>query len=307
MFPRASVFSMFRRVISSVEGGISSSSLLANGLFATGHSDGSIKVWNRKSKRNTHVLKKHQNAVSSLCPFDQGFLSASYDGTIIIWQEGSYRVLGQLTGHKKSVTSLISTYGFIVSGSADSTIKVWDPYTKKCIDTLFCMGKVFDVQALSPSTLLSVDGNADGTMDRYNLTIWDVKTSSILQSTTTTGHINGIAHLKDGRIMTVGGDELTLWDAKSLAKIGAISMPKTEGACLDCVQIDESQIAVTSGFSIFIVNLISGSISRLPPSHKNHVLTLALNENQLITCSEDGVIQELQIANCFPHPFPLLF
>jgi WD40 repeat protein/energy-coupling factor transporter ATP-binding protein EcfA2 len=95
-----------------------------------GDLDGSVKIWNWRSKNPPKVFGKHEKTFVTLVRFspDGDMLASSdRDGTIKIWSTENGKLLGEINGHQKGVLGLaFSPDGNILaSASIDETIKLW--------------------------------------------------------------------------------------------------------------------------------------------------------------------------------------
>ncbi|PNS20202.1 hypothetical protein CAC42_5652 [Sphaceloma murrayae] len=130
-------------------------------LFAVGHADGSIRVWDEISATVLVTFNGHRSAVTHLV-FDLEGLrlaSGSKDTDIILWNLLSESAEFRLRGHKDQITGLtflrtstanpIDDQGnddgstgtssleerFLLSSSKDALVKLWDLSSPHCIET----------------------------------------------------------------------------------------------------------------------------------------------------------------------------
>ncbi|KAM7276054.1 hypothetical protein ACFE04_017920 [Oxalis oulophora] len=124
-----------------------------DGCVFTCSSDGSVKIWRRVYRENSHTLtmtlKFQQSPVNALAlscsSFNNCFLySGSSDGMINFWEKermsGRFNHGGFLQGHRFSVLCLVAIEKLIFSGSEDTTIRVWrreeGSYFHECLAVL---------------------------------------------------------------------------------------------------------------------------------------------------------------------------
>jgi WD40 repeat protein/serine/threonine protein kinase len=98
--------------------------------LASAGADDTLRLWERASGRQHHVLRGHGDAVSRARYHPKGawIASASVDGTVRLWDVrtgGEERVLG---GHVGPVTALAfsSSGETLVSGGRDRAVRLWD-------------------------------------------------------------------------------------------------------------------------------------------------------------------------------------
>lgn len=127
-------------------------------IFAVGHDDGKIRVWDSRTATILFTFNGHKSAVTHLVFDSSGVRLASggRDTNIIVWDLVGEVGLYKLRGHKDQITSLnfVSAQAnadeddadtaragetemdqFLLSTSKDALIKVWDLSTQHCIET----------------------------------------------------------------------------------------------------------------------------------------------------------------------------
>ena len=111
----------------------------------TGSLEGSIKIWDLKTKSSRSIISAHENFILTLCSItDYGsnnyFASGSSDYFIYIWDYTLMKRYKILKGHKNSVLSLHYTTNFtekdiLFSGSIKD-IKIWKIPLGVCMKTI---------------------------------------------------------------------------------------------------------------------------------------------------------------------------
>lgn len=143
-------------------------------ILASGHTDGSIKVWDLTSGTVMLSFSGHKSAVTSL-HFDSigtKLVSGSADSSIIMWDLVSEEGLFKLKGHKSLITgiALLSTEtvgedegeDMLVSVSKDGLIKLWDLKSKQCIEThLAHLGECWSLGLSHSKKMLITCGSKD--------------------------------------------------------------------------------------------------------------------------------------------------
>jgi WD40 repeat protein len=204
--------SLFESVLSSTVVAIANSQ---NGkLFATGHEDGNVRLWDAVTGQCLHMYTGHRDKVSSVAISVDGLwlVSGSCDQTLKRWDTGTGNCLKTYTGHQNWVNAVaISADGlWLVSGSCDQTLKRWDTGTGNCLKTYTGHQNWVNAVAISADGLWLVSSSDDKTLKR-----WDTGTGNCLK--TYTGHqdwVKAIAISADGLWLVSGSVDKTLkrWD-----------------------------------------------------------------------------------------------
>ena len=173
-------------------------------LLATGHYDGTIRLWNlpttelkmtftpnptvaywdETDERYRHTFSRHKRIIMSVTfSPDRNILAAGIDnGTIELWDvnTGELRIL---KGHDETVTvsvkmrvSFSNDGSTLASTSAYSEVHLWDVATGELIKTLGEQSEGATNVSFSP------DGNTLATYNRTGLHLWDVETYKLLQT-----------------------------------------------------------------------------------------------------------------------------
>lgn len=109
-------------------------------IIASGHVDGTIRLWSVSEKRNIMTLAGHRSAISAMAFGIENeviLASGSKDGSIIIWNTIEECGICRLSGHVNAVTGLIITPDeVLISSGRDSIIRCWDLGTQHCGETV---------------------------------------------------------------------------------------------------------------------------------------------------------------------------
>lgn len=130
-------------------------------MYAVGHEDGSIRLWDGKIATNIVSFNGHKSAITHLAFDESGvrLASGARDTDVIVWdlvaEVGQYK----LRGHKDQITGLgfvepkpevhdeeaqqamavdgsaTASEGFLITTGKDALIKVWDLSSRHCIET----------------------------------------------------------------------------------------------------------------------------------------------------------------------------
>ena len=178
--------------------------------FATGGSDGVVRLWDAVSAKELLTCRVRKNSVHSVAFSSDGerLASDSVDNSIKLWDSHTGECLRTFTGHENSVRSVaFSPDGeWLASGSYDKTIKLWNSHTGECLRTLKAHKNSISSVTFSP------DGEwlASGSFDN-SIKLWDKHTGECLR--TFTGHENSllsVAFSPDGEWLSSGGYDKTI-------------------------------------------------------------------------------------------------
>jgi U3 small nucleolar RNA-associated protein 12 len=145
-------------------------------MVAAGHSDGSVRLWDRVVLNLVVTLEGHRSSVSCIAWHMDNTLvaSGSLDTDIIVWDPVQESGLYRLRGHKDAVTALafFSTSegeSRLASASKDGLVKIWDVAQQQCIHTL--AGHQGEVWALTinPVSKFLVSGGQDMYLRMWSL------------------------------------------------------------------------------------------------------------------------------------------
>lgn len=99
-------------------------------IYASGHWDNLIKIWDLNSPLAVNNLIGHANRINALLfsPDGQVLISGSKDKSIKFWDWSRERLINSLGGHLDAINALdLHPQGTILaSASADQTIKLWE-------------------------------------------------------------------------------------------------------------------------------------------------------------------------------------
>jgi WD40 repeat protein len=132
----------------------------------TGHTEGTIKIWDLSSKACTKTLAGHTNAITALICSPSHLISAALDKTLKIWDLKTGECI-----HTFKVPYVLFSLKWTdrdnlhcISGSQDG-IKVWDISTKSMIDHF---AQEEEITKLTKMNSLVIAGSFSG-----KITLWD--------------------------------------------------------------------------------------------------------------------------------------
>jgi len=189
-----------------------SSITLPNGNFASGHGDGSIKIWCSDNLTCLKTLAHSRKVVWCFDIFkDELLVSGSMDGIIKIWNWRTYECIDTIKIEPvKSIESIAVIQGNkIATGCHDGSVHIWDSETRKWTKAKepHTAEHIWTLLALSGNCFAS--GSDDGTIK-----LWNADTGICLR--TVEAHHGGVPILKKlptGSIVSGGKDNsIKIWD-----------------------------------------------------------------------------------------------
>ncbi|XP_078448375.1 transducin family protein / WD-40 repeat family protein isoform X2 [Wolffia australiana] len=145
----------------------------SSSTVATGHADGSIRIWDCEKGTCETTLNGHKSAVSALRYSRSGSVlaSGSKDTRVIIWDLVGEAGLFSLCGHKDQVTDLVflDSDKKLATCSKDRFLRVWDLETQHCVQIIG--GHQTEVWSLDadPEENYLVAGSADPELRFYSI------------------------------------------------------------------------------------------------------------------------------------------
>lgn len=182
--------------------------------LATGHDDGTIRVWDATTRKLARELPGHGLPVSALAFHGDGqrLASAGEDRVIHIWNLATGQRRGSLTGHTDRIPALAwePNGQRLVSAGWDTTARVWDTSTDQPEILLNSHADQVNVVAFSPDGKLLACADSANTVHVWQTAGW--KTLHILNEGGE--ETRCLAFSPDCKQLASGGAErvVHLWD-----------------------------------------------------------------------------------------------
>jgi WD40 repeat protein len=171
--------------------------------FAWGSANGTIRIWDMKTKTLRWTLEGHTNIVLSMAwsPDGRTMASSSIDRTIQIWDTETGRRLRDIEAHYRTVTSVSFSYDgrLLASKSLDDTVRIWRCDTWQLVKEL-----------AEPATLSSIHAGIAfhptdpvlATLGEHDtvIRIWDVNIDALLSD----GPTGPSIHYRNAKVVIVG-------------------------------------------------------------------------------------------------------
>jgi WD40 repeat protein len=187
----------------------------ADERLATGHDDGSLRLWDMASEEEIGHFRGPAKAISALAFSPDGtcLAVASEDKLIRIWNIGSGRLQRTLVGHTDRVPALAWTPDGrrLISAGWDTTARVWDVDSGEPVILLNSHANQVLTQVLSSDGLHLACADSDRAIH-----LWDAerhRTRKVLRAPDV--EVRCLAFSLDGLRLAAGGSEriVHVWDA----------------------------------------------------------------------------------------------
>jgi WD40 repeat protein len=137
-------------------------------VLASGHRDGSVKLWDMATGNNMATFTVHTEPVVSLAFSSDGKLlaSASRDTTVRVWDLLVGKNTLTLKGHDQGVYSVAfrPNSKLLATGGYDRTVRIWNLATGESIATLMGHSGTVNSVAFSPDGRTLASASSDGTI-----------------------------------------------------------------------------------------------------------------------------------------------
>lgn len=189
-------------------------------FVASGHDDGTIRLWQSANPELIGEWKGHSTAISAMAisPDGSQLASAAEDRLISIWDVATGRKLGVLTGHTDRIHGILwhPNGGRLVSIGWDASPRVWDAGS---FEPIVSLNRHSD-----QLTALAIDSRGRlACADVHNtLHLWNASLGKHLGSIQGhQGEVRCLAFSGDGRLLASGGDDrvIQLWDPHALCRV----------------------------------------------------------------------------------------
>jgi WD40 repeat protein/3',5'-cyclic AMP phosphodiesterase CpdA len=262
-------------------------------VLASGHKDGSVRLWDPRNGVELRSLFGHWGWVPSVCFSPDGSLlvSAGSDSTVRIWDVLTGVEVRALVGHRSGVRDVaFSPDGkLLATAGEDGTVRIWSAHSGVELHTLTGhQGWVRGV-AFSPDGNILASGGSDD-----HVRLWDP--AGGFESGLLPGHRSGTWHLAfspDGSILASGGsdDTVRLWQVASGAHVAELSDHRArvrrvafspDGAFLASVGEDSTgRIWTGRGTPVQVISDLEGRMSAIAFSADGGLFVAVGNDGRL--------------------------
>ena len=194
---------------------------------ATGHEDGTCRLWALDEPEPITVLQCHTAGVACVAFSADGsrLATGSLDHTARVWDLGTGRVQCSLEGHRDWVRSVCfhPTQDWLVTGSKDQSVKIWDLAEGRMRTSSEGHAGVVLAVDVSPDGALVVSGGHDA-----SIRVWDAATGGQVGTLIApTGEMQDVWFGSGGEsLCAVGGNHVFVWpvhvERRGAAVVGAL-------------------------------------------------------------------------------------
>lgn len=263
-------------------------------ILATGHTDGTIRLWDFDDIQIIGIIKYHKGPVTCLLfdPSNTLLISGSSDSLISCWNISDCKTQFILSSHKKEITSLsLSLSGHnLISCSQDCLLKIWDLQT-----TI----EIFSMQSYTP-----IIEACFSYCEKYFLTtsidnkirIWNLATKK--EEFCLAGHTNRVKKLivmvNNKYIISGSYDKsIRFWDFYNKTEISVLK--SHTGHIRDLVLTPDERLLISSGDDGFIIiwDVINKYLQTMSKIHVGKVCKILLTNSldYIISTSDDKHIK----------------
>jgi WD40 repeat protein len=264
-------------------------------LFAMGHADSKIRIWQAKRYQELLLCEGHASWVLTVVfsPDSRLLASGSLDKTLKLWDVVTGRCLKTFEDHQGWVWSVaFSPDGTtLVSGSNDRTMKVWDVKTGTCLQTLESDAGAILAVAYSPSGEYLAAGRDNHTVELWQTQTW--QRVNVLEGHTDV--VRSVAFSPDSQTLVSGGNDCTIrsWDVAN-GQCQHVFQGHTR--VLNAVVFHPDGQSIASGSvdqSIRIWDLKTGQCLKILQGHEIAIWSIAFHPDGqiLASSSNDSVVK----------------
>jgi len=194
-------------------------------MIASGSRDGTIRLWNIKTKKQIgKPLTGHNNGVNSVAfsPNGKKLVSGGNDHTVGLWNIKTQELLSKLTEHSGSVSSVaFSPDGKIIaSGSWDWNIRLWDADTLKPLGKPLMAGDEVTKIIISADNKMLISLSFEDNM----ISLWDIESRKQIDELECSSSNNDIFLSPNGKILASYDENIVcLWDVKTRKLMGILT------------------------------------------------------------------------------------
>lgn len=250
------------------------------GLVATGHDDGTIRLWDTATQQLMKEFPGHSLPVSALAFRRDGtwLASAGEDRDIHLWDVAAGKKTATLRGHTDRIPALTwnPQGNRLVSAGWDTTARVWDVATDEPVMILNSHADQVNALAFSPDGQMLACADSAETIHIWHAIAW--KTLQVLGDPGE--ETRCLAFHPDGKLLASAGVDrmIHLWDPRKGELVSGHNGAARHSICVAATREGERLASTCGGTDLRVWDVATGRPA--PPGEVAGILA--------VTASPDG-------------------
>ena len=264
-------------------------------LVASGHDDGTVRLWEATSGKPLRAFAGHTGSVGSVAFSADGATLATGgdDGMVRLWEATSGKSLRALKGHTGGVRSVaFSPDGAtLATGGEDGKVRLWKATSGKPLRALKGHTSWVWSVAFSPDGATLATGGGD-----RKVRLWEAtsgKSLRVLEGHT--GGVGTVAFSRDGQTLASVGEDgaVRLWEASSGKPLRALERHRGWVRSVAFSRDGQTLASVGEDGAVRLWEVSSGKPLRALAGHRGPVWSVAFSPDGQILASagEDGAVR----------------
>ncbi len=269
--------------------------------FATGHRDGSIRLWDVASRTITTTLEGHRRYIDSVSfSPDAGTLaSASADGTVKLWDVATGTSTVTIRDESQPISVAFSPDGAVLaSGWWDGTVKLCEVTDGRIISSFIGHGDNVTAVSFNPK------GGGFGTVSKDGtVKLWDLATGNARTLFGHSGPIWGMAFSPDGITLAsrsgTSQGKVEVWDAVTGRMIAALGEQRCSPVRSLSISPDGKTLAIGSQDSTVLLWDLGTltNFARLAHGSQVGAVSFSPDGTLLASADETGTVSLWSVRN----------
>lgn len=262
--------------------------------FASGSSDGTIKIWNKNKSTSLSTIKSEDGGwIYSLCKVNDKLLAASSsDGTIKVWDISSFDspfLKATLKGHTNSVVKIIllKEKNVLVSCSYDKTIKFWDMDLMQDLEISITQeDPVTSIIELQDGRVCS--GGENSIHFYTDISSKEIKVDHTIEGTKCS-YTNSMIQLESGALIVADETNIKVYDVNTYELTYEVQ-GENQWICCLCQVGEDCLLSGGEGNSIVQWDLATRQIIQSIHGHDDCIRDILFLKDVFVSCSDDTTI-----------------